>query len=72
MIIQGLRRYGLNECADRLSASLLEAMGEMGCIPELFPGYARGEKKLDHKKTKACSIQAWSCGAAISLLKGGE
>lgn len=71
MIIQGLRRYGLDEYADKLSASLLEAIEEMGCIPELFPGYARGERKLDHKKTKACSIQAWSCGAVINLLKGG-
>jgi glycogen debranching enzyme len=68
-IAAGLRRYGYKQQAARVAAGILEAAVYFdGRLPEAFGGYPREMTKYPVQYPTACSPQAWSTGAPLSLL----
>ncbi len=67
---RGLRRYGFHEHAARLAAGILDAATYFdGRLPEAFAGYPREETRYPVEYPTACSPQAWSTTAPLSLLR---
>ena len=68
-IAAGLRRYGFKQEAARIADGILEAAVYFdGRLPEAFGGYPREMTKYPVQYPTACSPQAWSTGAPLSLL----
>ena len=69
-IARGLRRYGYNEEAARIAAGILDAATYFdGRLPEAFAGYPRPDTQYPVQYPTACSPQAWSTAAPLSLLR---
>ena len=69
IIARGLRRYGFNKEAARIGSDILDAATYFqGRLPEAFAGYSREDTKYPVQYPTACSPQAWSSGAPLSLL----
>ncbi|HUZ13666.1 MAG TPA: glycogen debranching N-terminal domain-containing protein [Caulobacteraceae bacterium] len=66
----GFARYGLDEHFLVLTRALLDAAGlfEFHRLPELFGGHARSDHAHPGLYPRACSPQAWSAGAVVSLI----
>ena len=68
-IAAGLRRYGFKQEAARIASGILAAAEYFdGRLPEAFGGYPRETTKYPVEYPTACSPQAWSTGAPLSLL----
>ena len=67
----GLARYGLKRHLQRLLSGLFDAAAHMDLrrLPELFCGFRRSRGKGPTLYPVACSPQAWSCAAPLSLLQ---
>jgi glycogen debranching enzyme len=66
----GLKRYGLDEAANRVATGLVEAAAHYRyCrLPELFCGYGREEgAPVDYPVS--CSPQAWAATAPLALVQ---
>jgi len=70
IIAAGLRRAGRDAAAAHVAARLLEAAAAIpdARLPELFSGAARGAESAPAPYPVACSPQAWSAAAPLSLL----
>jgi glycogen debranching enzyme len=69
-IAWGLRRYGFDDEAGRITAGILDAATFFdGRLPEAFGGYDRGDTRYPVRYPTACSPQAWSTGAPLLLLR---
>jgi len=70
LIAWGLRRYGFDREAARISAGILEAATFFrGRLPEAFAGYQRNLTSYPVEYPTACSPQAWAAGAPLLLLR---
>jgi glycogen debranching enzyme len=71
LIAAGLKRYGLNEEANRLVGSVFEAAQRFPefRLPELFCGFDRETSPLPVPYPVACSPQAWAAGAPFLFLE---
>jgi len=66
----GLRRYGYDAEAARISLAMLEAAELFkGRLPEAFAGYAREKTKYPVEYPTACSPQAWAAGAPLLFIR---
>ncbi len=70
-IVAGLRRYGLDDEAERIFSGLFEAALEFPAhrLPELFAGFSREEFAEPVPYPVACHPQAWSAGAIPYLVE---
>jgi glycogen debranching enzyme len=69
-IVWGLRQYGYDAEAARLSFAMLEAAVEFHHrLPEAFAGFAREATKFPVEYPTACSPQAWASGAPLLLVR---
>lgn len=69
-IAWGLRRYGYNAEAARLSFAMLEAAELFhGRLPEAFAGYDRAVTKYPVEYPTACSPQAWAAGTPLLIIR---
>jgi glycogen debranching enzyme len=69
-IARGLRRYGFHQEAARIATGILDAAPYFdGRLPEAFAGYPREETRYPVQYPTACSPQAWSSSAPLSLLR---
>ena len=70
MIVAGLRRYGLDDEAERVFTGLFEAAVDFPGhrLPELFAGFNRTEFETPVPYPVACHPQAWAAGAIPHLL----
>jgi glycogen debranching enzyme len=70
LIVQGLRRYGLREEANRVAAALIEAAPHFeGRLPEVFAGYSREKAREPVELPRSCSPQAWAAGTVPLLVR---
>lgn len=70
LIAWGLRRYGFDAEAMRISLAMLEAAELFhGRLPEAFAGYAREATNYPVEYPTACSPQAWASGAPLLLIR---
>ncbi|HEX2181552.1 MAG TPA: glycogen debranching N-terminal domain-containing protein [Rubrobacteraceae bacterium] len=70
LIVQGLRRYGLREEANRVAAALIDAAPHFeGRLPEVFAGYSREEAREPVELPRSCSPQAWAAGTVPLLVR---
>jgi glycogen debranching enzyme len=70
LIVQGLRRYGLREEANRVAAALVEAAPHFeGRLPEVFAGYSREKARGPLGLPRSCSPQAWAAGTVPLLVR---
>jgi glycogen debranching enzyme len=71
LIVAGLRRYGFDDAAVRVSKAIIEAaMGfRFYRLPELFSGLAREEYDVPVHYPVACHPQAWAAGAVPFLME---
>ena len=70
LIVQGLRRYGFREEANRVAAALLDAAPRFEYrLPEVFAGYPRDEAREPVELPRACSPQAWAAGTVPLLVR---
>jgi glycogen debranching enzyme/putative sterol carrier protein len=68
LIAMGLRRYGYNAEAARLSQGILQAATYFhDRLPEAFAGYEREFTHYPVEYPTACSPQAWATGAPLLL-----
>ncbi|HEY0698856.1 MAG TPA: amylo-alpha-1,6-glucosidase, partial [Micromonospora sp.] len=68
-IAWGLRRYGFDTEAARISHAMIDATDHFhGRLPEAFAGYDRTLTKYPVQYPTACSPQGWSAGATLLLL----
>ena len=67
----GLRRYGLDDAADRLASGLLAAAQHFPAfrLPELFCGFDRASTGAPIPYPVACSPQAWAAGSVLMLMR---
>lgn len=67
----GMKRYGLDEAADRLAAAVLSAAAAFRDrrLPELISGLGRDECPLPVPYPEANSPQAWSASATVQLVQ---
>ncbi|HXG26022.1 MAG TPA: glycogen debranching N-terminal domain-containing protein [Candidatus Binatia bacterium] len=67
----GFKRYGLNEHLDRLATAFFEAAAASpeGRLPELLTGHRREPGVPPSPYPNACSPQAWSASAVVSMLQ---
>ena len=70
LVIAGLKRYGFDDAANRLSGSIFEAAQKFDGfrLPELFCGFARADIDVPVPYPVACSPQAWAAGAPLHIL----
>lgn len=68
--VLGLKRYGFDEAAARVAASLIAAAAEFPLtrLPELFCGFDRSEG-APVAYPVACSPQAWAAATPLALLR---
>jgi len=70
IVVWGLRRYGYEAEAARLSYAMLEAAELFHYrLPEAFAGYNRDLTKYPVEYPTACSPQAWAAGAPLLLIR---
>src|SRR5258707_189249 len=70
IIAQGLARYGYRREAAQIATGILQAATYFRSrLPEAFAGYARSLTEYPVEYPTACSPQAWSTGAPLSLLR---
>ncbi|HEU4493941.1 MAG TPA: glycogen debranching N-terminal domain-containing protein [Rubrobacteraceae bacterium] len=70
LIVQGLRRYGFREEANRIAAALLDAAPHFDYrLPEVFAGYSRDEVDRPVEYPLSCSPQAWAAGTVPLLVR---
>ncbi|HWU56320.1 MAG TPA: glycogen debranching N-terminal domain-containing protein [Rhizomicrobium sp.] len=70
IIAWGLRRYGYQAEAARLSYAMLEAAELFDYrLPEAFGGYSRESTKFPVEYPTACSPQAWAAGTPLLLIR---
>jgi glycogen debranching enzyme len=70
LIVQGLRRYGFRDEANRVAAALLDAAPRFEYrLPEVFAGYARDERNGPVEYPLSCSPQAWAAGTVALLVR---
>jgi glycogen debranching enzyme len=70
IIAQGLARYGYRREAAQVAIGILQAASYFRSrLPEAFAGYARSLTEYPVEYPTACSPQAWSTGAPLSLLR---
>jgi glycogen debranching enzyme len=70
LIVQGLRRYGLREEANRVATALVEAAPHFeGRLPEVFAGYSREKTRGPVALPRSCSPQAWAAGTVPLLVR---
>jgi glycogen debranching enzyme len=64
-ILDGFRRYGHDDAAERLFLGLLEAGRRLpeGRLPECFAGFDRDRFRVPVRYPVACHPQAWAAGA---------
>ncbi len=67
----GMKRYGLDEHAERIARAMLEATAyfQDGRLPEVLCGHARHTSPLPCAYPGSCSPQAWSASATIQLVQ---
>jgi glycogen debranching enzyme len=65
LIAEGFRRYGLDDEAERLLVTLVEASTDFAQqrLPECFAGYDRADFGIPVRYPIACHPQAWTAGA---------
>ncbi|MDO3700083.1 glycogen debranching N-terminal domain-containing protein [Micromonospora sp. C28SCA-DRY-2] len=69
LIAAGLRRYGYDEQAARITAGILEMAHTLGgAVPEVIAGYPRSLTKYPVQLPSAGRPQSWSSGAVLLLL----
>lgn len=68
IILEGLKRYGLVDEANKIKEGLIAAAHRLASIPELFGGHSREEFDKPFIYKNACHAQAWAAGALINLL----
>jgi glycogen debranching enzyme len=70
MIAAGFRRYGLEDAAEKVLASLVEASADFGHqrLPECFAGFDRSTFGIPVRYPIACHPQAWAAGSIPHLL----
>jgi glycogen debranching enzyme len=70
LVVAGLRRYRLDDEAERVFTGLFEAAIDFPGhrLPELFAGFSRSEFETPVPYPVACHPQAWAAGAFPSLL----
>ncbi|HEX7027040.1 MAG TPA: amylo-alpha-1,6-glucosidase [Gammaproteobacteria bacterium] len=71
LIAEGMSRYGIKDCSEKILNSLIEAALHMDFqrLPELFCGFRRRVHVGPTHYPVACSPQAWAAGATFMLLK---
>jgi glycogen debranching enzyme len=70
IIAWGLRRYGFNAEAGRISVAMLDAAALFSNrLPEAFAGYAREITNYPVEYPTACSPQAWASGTPLLLVR---
>ncbi len=69
--VLGMKRYGLDEQAERLARAMLEATAyfQDGRLPEVLCGHARDASPLPCAYPGSDSPQAWSASATIQLVQ---
>ncbi len=70
LIVEGLRRYGLDEAALDLFADVVSAAGHfsLGRLPEFYVGFTREPDLFPARCPFAEPMQAWSAGAVPQML----
>jgi glycogen debranching enzyme len=70
LIVEGFRRYGQHEAAERVLRGLLEASTDFPQqrLPECFAGFARDEFGIPVRYPVACHPQAWAAGTFPHLV----
>jgi glycogen debranching enzyme len=70
LIVSGLRRYGMDEAAERLFQSMLEAARSFthGRLPEFLGGAQRDYGDAPARIPRSDPLQAWSAGALPFML----
>ncbi|HEY5070640.1 MAG TPA: glycogen debranching N-terminal domain-containing protein [Caulobacteraceae bacterium] len=70
LIVEGLRRYGLDAAAVRIFDALLDAAGcfALGRLPEFYVGFDREPDLFPARCPFAEPMQAWSSGAVPHML----
>jgi glycogen debranching enzyme len=70
IIAAGLRRYGYEREAARVSFAVLETATYFdGRLPEVFAGYPRELTRFPVEHPTASSPQAWATGAPLLVLR---
>jgi glycogen debranching enzyme len=71
IIAAGLRRYGFDDAAHRVSTSIIEAAMHFKHfrMPELFTGFTSRDFQVPVKYPVACHPQAWGAGAIPFLIE---
>lgn len=70
LIVEGLRRYGFHDEANRIVMDQLEAARHFNyCLPEAFAGYPREPMHFPVDYPTANRPQAWAVGAPLLFLK---
>jgi glycogen debranching enzyme len=70
-IVAGLKRYGFDDAANRLTTQVMEAAQQFPDyrLPELFCGFDRSDSPRPVPYPVACSPQAWAAGASFLTLQ---
>ncbi len=71
LIAAGFRQYGLDEPAERIFLSILEAAQDFphARLPECFAGFERDRFGVPVRYPVACHPQAWAAGSIPELLR---
>ncbi len=71
LIMAGFRRYGFDDAAGRVFASLLDAALQFPLrrLPELFAGYPRADYWIPVHYPVACKPQAWAAGSVPLMVQ---